>query len=200
MHSQNRVCVELPNTVYCPDPQSWREWLAANHNSIREIWLLFPKKHVNKPCVSYDDALDEALCHGWIDSLIKRIDADWYARKFTPRTNNQKWSELNKRRMTRLMKEHRMLPVGLRKFQIQKEAASEEVEAGKPKFPAAVPLFISRELKKNAEAWENFNRLAPSHRRNYLAWIMFAKRDETRQKRLKEAIKLLASNQTLGLK
>jgi uncharacterized protein YdeI (YjbR/CyaY-like superfamily) len=187
-------------TVYCPDNQAWHDWLRRHHDSRREIWLLFPKKHTRKPCVSYSEALDEALCYGWIDSLIKRVDDDWYARKFTPRTNNQKWSELNKQRVATLMKAGRMMPVGIAKFAVDATSASNSGAPSKPKLPSTVPLFISRNLKKNAKAWKNFNNLAPSHKSRYVWWIMFAKRDETRQKRLKEAIVLLAGNQKLGLK
>jgi uncharacterized protein YdeI (YjbR/CyaY-like superfamily) len=190
-------------TVYCQDNQTWRDWLARHHDSIREIWLLFPKKHTGKPCVSYSDALDEALCYGWIDSLVKRVDDDWYARKFTPRTNNQKWSELNKRHVARLLKEGRMMSVGLAKFNVDATSQRERIKSdtpSKPTLPSTVPPFIGRSLKKNARAWKNFNNLAPSHKRRYVGWIMFAKRDETRQKRLKEAIALLAENQKLGLK
>lgn len=192
--------METSPTVYFPDPASWRHWLERHHDSAREVWLLFPKKHANKPCVSYSDALDEALCHGWIDSLIKKIDADWYARKFTPRTNKQKWSELNKQRVARLIRDHRMLPVGMEKFQTHEAGASDAAASDKPRLPSTAPPFISRALKKNTKAWENFNKLAPSHKRQYLGWIMFAKRKETRQKRLNEAIALLAANQKLGLK
>ncbi len=183
-------------TVYCPDEQSWRDWLASHHDSSREIWLLFTKKHTKKPCVTYGEALDEALCHGWIDSLIKRVDDDWYARKFTPRTNNQKWSEVNKRHVARLIKDGRMTSHGLAKVAYDRNATPPP----RPELPSTVPLFISRQLKRNARAWENFNNLAPSHKRRYVGWIMFAKRDETRQKRLKEATALLAANQKLGLK
>ncbi|HYR41832.1 MAG TPA: YdeI/OmpD-associated family protein [Terriglobia bacterium] len=186
-------------TVYCPDEQSWRNWLASHHDSSREIWLLFPKKHTGKPCVSYSDALDEGLCYGWIDSLIKRIDDDWYARKFTPRTDNRKWSEINKKRAARLIKDGRMMPVGIAKFRSENGSAS-AAPPPRPELPSTVPPFISRHLKRNARAWENFKNLAPSHKRRYVGWIMFAKRDETRQKRLKEATALLAANQKLGLK
>jgi uncharacterized protein YdeI (YjbR/CyaY-like superfamily) len=192
--------METSKTVYCSDHASWSQWLTRNHDSAREIWLLFPKKHTKKPCISYSDALDEALCHGWIDSLIKRIDNDWYARKFTPRTNHRKWSELNKQRVANLIKQRRMLSAGMEKFKNQQGSASEASAQEKPKLPSTVPAFIRRSLKKNAKAWENFNKLAPSHRRRYVGWIVFAKRDDTRQKRLSEAIRLLAANQKLGLK
>src|SRR2546426_1174297 len=184
---------EIMETVYCPHQASWRQWLAHHHDSDREIWLLFPKKHAAKPCVSHTDALDEALCYGWIDSLIKRVDDDWYARKFTPRTNKKKWSELNKQRVARLINEGRMMPSGLAKLGYSEQPASAVKQPRKPELPSTLPSVISRSLKKNSKAWKNFTKLAPFHRRRYVGWIMFAKREETRQKRLKEAITLLAA-------
>ena len=184
-------------TMYCRDCESWRKWLKDHHDTSREIWLLFPKKHTKKPSVSYSEALDEALCYGWIDSLIKRVDDDWYTMRFTPRTNNQKWSEVNRRRVTRLIQDGRMTAFGMAKVEYEKTSTDKTV---RPELPSTVPLFISRYLKLNAKAWENFQNLAPSHRRRYVGWIMFAKREETRKKRLKEAVGLLAANQKLGLK
>ena len=186
----------MPNSVYCEDQQAWRHWLAGNHTSIREIWLLFPKKHTGKPCVTYDDALDEALCYGWIDSLIKRIDDDWYARKFTPRSDNQNWSAVNKKHVARLIKEGRMLPAGLAKF-----GRTESKPKPRPRLDSfKFTPDIVRSLKANSRAWGNFSKLAPTHQQRYTVWIMSAKQDETRQRRVKEAIRLLAANQKLGLK
>ena len=150
--------------------------------------------------MSYSDALDEGLCYGWIDSLIKRIDADWYARKFTPRTNSQKWSEINKQRAARLISEGRMTASGLAKVAYDSASPGKVAPPPGPELPSTVPVFISRHLKRNARAWENFKNLAPSHKRRYVGWIMFAKQEQTRQKRLKEATAMLAANQKLGLK
>jgi len=185
-------------TVYCPDLQSWRKWLERHRDSNREIWIRYPKKHTGKPSVTHSDALDEALCHGWIDSLVKRIDDDWYAVKFTPRTNNENWSAVNRKRVTELIKAGRMTAAGMAK--VKYDRGSKPRTAPKLELPSTLPLFISRHLKKNARAWENFQKLAPSYRRRYVGWILFAKREETRLKRLKETTVMLAANQKLGLK
>src|SRR5438093_3815253 len=148
-------------SVYCPHKASWRQWLADHHDSDREIWLLFPKKHAAKPCIPYTDALDEALCYGWIDSLIKRVDDDWYARKFTPRTNNKKWSELNKQRVARLIKEGRMTPSGFAKLGYTEQPAGTVKQPPNPTLPSTLPSVIGRILKKNSKAWKNFTKLAP---------------------------------------
>ncbi len=170
----------MPATVYCADHHAWRDWLEANHTSVREIWLLFPKKHTGKPSVSYSEALDEALCFGWIDSLIKRIDDDWYARKFTPRSDNQNWSAVNKRHVARLIKGGRMLPAGLAKLGLDPKS-----EKPRPRLDSfKLTPDVIRSLKTNSKAWDNFNKLAPSHRQRYTVWIMSAKQDETRQRRV----------------
>ena len=88
--------MEITTTFYAPDRAAWRAWLAANGQAEREIWLIFYKKHTGTPCVSYDEAVEEALCFGWIDGLIKRLDDDRYAQRFTPRKPGSSWSESNK--------------------------------------------------------------------------------------------------------
>lgn len=147
--------------------------------------------------MSYEDSVEEALCHGWIDSIIKRIDENRYARKFTPRTDNQNWSELNKRRVAKLIREGRMTEIGLAKVKYSK--AESQPRKSRPEV-LSVPAFLEQGLRQNKRAWENFIRLAPSHKRNYILWITMAKREETRAKRLQEAIQLLVQNKKLGLK
>lgn len=93
----------------------WRDWLAAHHDREAAIWLVFFKKHTGKPCVSYQDAVDEALCFGWIDSIVRRLDDERYAQKFTPRKPKSNWSEINRRIFARLVREGRMTAAGLAK-------------------------------------------------------------------------------------
>ena len=89
--------MEITKTYYVATRSEWCKWLQKHHTSATEIWLIYYKKHTGMPRVSYNDAVEEALCFGWIDSLVKRVDADTYAQKFTPRKSKSKWSELNKR-------------------------------------------------------------------------------------------------------
>ena len=104
--------------------KQWREWLAKNHAVTAEVWLVFYKKHTGRPCLSYDEAVEEALCFGWIDSLVKRLGEDRYARKFTPRVDSSKWSAANLERMKRLVESGRMTEIGLAKFDAAAEPAS----------------------------------------------------------------------------
>jgi uncharacterized protein YdeI (YjbR/CyaY-like superfamily) len=183
-------------TLRAVDPEAWRTWLKKHHTSETEIWLLFPKNHTGLPAVSYDHALDEALCYGWIDSIIRRIDDDWYARKFTPRTNCTNWSELNRKRVAKLVQEGRMTPAGISKI------ANADVPAPtqQRRLDASMPPFFEQALERNSRARANFDRLAPSYRRAYIMWVTQAKREETRLRRLSEAVQLLAANKKLGLK
>jgi uncharacterized protein YdeI (YjbR/CyaY-like superfamily) len=172
--------------------ERWREWLAKHHASESEVWLIFHKKHTGKPSVAYKDALDEALCYGWIDSLIKRIDDDRYARKFTPRKAESNWSSINITRYNELKAANKLAPPGL--------ARSPE---GRPVVdmarPDTVPTYIEKAIKADDKAWAFFEGLAPSHRRQYVAWIDSAKREETKRKRLTEAIKMMRAERTPGL-
>ena len=172
--------------------ERWRQWLAKNHASESEVWLIFHKKHTGKPSVAYKDALDEALCYGWIDSLIKRIDDDRYARKFTPRKAESNWSSINIKRYNELKAAKKLAAPGL--------ARSPE---GRPVVDgassASIPAYIERAIKLDGKAWAFFESLAPSHRRLYIHWIDSAKREETKQSRLRRAIIKLKAGRKPGL-
>jgi uncharacterized protein YdeI (YjbR/CyaY-like superfamily) len=176
----------------------WRAWLAKHHATEAEVWLVFNKRHTGKPRVPYNDAVEEALCFGWIDSIVKRVDDETYAQKFTPRKPNSKWSALNRKRVAALIGQGRMMEAGMATL----SGKHFHAQAGDstPKRSGAIPPFISHAIKAKPKAWLYFTQLAPSYRRNYIGWIMAAKKDETRQKRLREAIALLLQNKKLGLK
>jgi uncharacterized protein YdeI (YjbR/CyaY-like superfamily) len=184
------------------DRSAWRFWLAANYASEREVWVVFQKKHTGQICMSYEDSVEEALCFGWIDSTVKRLDDDTYARKFTPRTDNSNWSESNKLRVAKCIKEGRMTAIGLAKvaYANPENYQSRTKLSAKPAKPIALPSFLSRALRADTTVWKNFNSLPPSHQRNYIGWIIQAKREETQERRLNEAIRMLAENKRLGLK
>jgi uncharacterized protein YdeI (YjbR/CyaY-like superfamily) len=144
--------------------------------------------------MSYDDAVEEAICFGWIDSIIRRLDDDRYARKFTPRKADSKWSTINRRRYAQLKERGLLAAPGLKRA-----PTSRSGDAPRPSLDA-IPTYIEETLKSVPRAWRTFTELAPSHRRAYIAWIDSAKRDETKQKRLREAVALLAEGRKLGLK
>ena len=175
----------------------WRKWLAKNHASESEVWLIFHKQHTGIESIDYQDALDEALCFGWVDSLVKRLDDRRFARKFTPRRANSRWSDVNRKRYAALEAEGRLKPPGIERGPTDRGYAARPARL---ELPAKLPAYIQDALKKNTTALRNFKALPSEQRRRYYAWIESAKRDETKQRRLEEAIRLLASGKVLGLK
>jgi uncharacterized protein YdeI (YjbR/CyaY-like superfamily) len=180
--------------------KEWREWLAKNHTTENEVWLVYHKKHSGSSGIAYADSVEEALCFGWIDSIIQRIDDDVYVRKFTPRKKSSRWSALNKRRVARLIKEGRMTKAGLAVLNYSNSDDDYGRTPERAQQNLIPPPFMEQALRRNPKAWSNFQSLAPSYRRNYIGWISAAKTDETRNKRIKEAIALLAENKKLGMK
>lgn len=176
----------------------WRRWLQKNHNKVAGIWMVYLKGAGAKDCIRYEDAIEEALCWGWIDSIVKKVDEERYVRKFTPRQAGSIWSALNKKRIEKMMTEGRMTKAGLTKI----ETAKRNGEWAKAHAPAngleGLPEF-GRALAASKKAMEFFEGLAPSYKRQFLGWIGQAKRDETRTKRIAEAVRLLEQGKRLGM-
>jgi uncharacterized protein YdeI (YjbR/CyaY-like superfamily) len=171
----------------------WRRWLQGNHASSPGVWLVFHKTHTGVESLPYEDSVREALCFGWIDSLVKRLDEDRYLRKFTPRKPTSRWSDLNRKRWSELKKAGRLARPGLA------AAPTEKRYAPIPEVPE-LPAYIAKALKARPEAWRFFQGLSRTERRYYVGWIHLAKREATREKRLREAVGLLAAGKKLGLR
>jgi len=191
--------------IYFNSSESFRSWLKKNHNESIGIWMIFYRKQKNIECIKYTEALEEALCFGWIDSIIKKVDNDHYVRKFTPRTNTSKWSELNKKIVISLIEKGKMTNAGLEKIDIYLKTGRVDWESEKSKRDGEkaeyiVPDFILRAFAENEPALKNFNNLTKTYKRHFILWITNAKREETIQYRLKESIGLLKENRKLGLK
>jgi uncharacterized protein YdeI (YjbR/CyaY-like superfamily) len=174
--------------------REWRTWLRDHHGSESEIWLVFHKRHTGLSEMSYDDTVEEALCFGWVDSLVRRLDEDRYARKLTPRKPGSRWSTANRRRYADLEARGLLAAAGL-----ERAPTSRTGDAPRPRL-TVLPAYIEKALKADARAREHFERLAPSKRRAYIGWVDSAKREETRARRLREAVGLLAAGRKLGLK
>jgi len=185
--------MDIGETVYFATREEWRNWLEANHAKSKSIWLIFYKKGSGKPRAPYDDAVEEALCFGWIDSTVKRIDEEKYAQKFTPRKPGSGWSESNVARAEKLIKEGRMCEPGLALY--RKGRAADKVIRDRD---MAEPPGLAAALAKDANAQAFFNKLPPSHRKQYFLWINDAKREATREKRIKESVELLAQHRKLS--
>jgi uncharacterized protein YdeI (YjbR/CyaY-like superfamily) len=154
---------------------------------------VFYKRHTGVKSISYEDAVREALCFGWIDSLIKRLDDDRYVLKITPRRTTSKWSDLNRKRWAELKAAGLLTSAGLA------AAPTSKTYAPKPVIPD-LPAHIAKALKANPKAWKFFCGLAPTDRRQFVVWIHIAKRAETRENRIRESIRLLSTGKKLGLK
>jgi uncharacterized protein YdeI (YjbR/CyaY-like superfamily) len=173
--------------------REWRAWLSKHHQSSPGGWLVFYKARTGVTSMPHEDSVREALCFGWIDSLVKRLDDDRYALKFTPRQPTSKWSDLNRKRWAELKAAGLMTEAGLA------AAPTANTYAPRPIVPK-LPAYIVKALRTNPKAWSYFRALAPSHRRHFVVWIHLAKRPATRAKRLRESIELLAAGKKLGLK
>jgi uncharacterized protein YdeI (YjbR/CyaY-like superfamily) len=174
---------------------AFRKWLAANHATAKVLWLVFYKKHTGKRSISYEDAVRQALCHGWIDSIVKRMDDDRYLQKFTPRTNKAKWSRSNIDRAIELIKTGQMTEAGYAVLPARDICALKRSEMPKPARRDRTPSFLLSRLRQDQKAHAFFQSLAPSYKRNYLAWIMAAKQEKTRLRRLEKAVAMLRRGQ-----
>jgi uncharacterized protein YdeI (YjbR/CyaY-like superfamily) len=162
----------------------WRKWLEAHHATESEVWLRYEKKHTGRRALTWSEAVQEALCFGWIDTTVKRESDESYVQRFTPRKKGSKWSAVNQRHAKKLIEEGLMTDAGL--VVIDWTPPKKRVEA--------LPKALERELKKDKTAWKNFNDLPRGQRLLYVRWIAEAKREETQLKRLSMAIEKLRGN------
>jgi uncharacterized protein YdeI (YjbR/CyaY-like superfamily) len=178
--------------VEAPDREAWRAWLDENHATGGGAWLVNYRKATGKAGVPYDEAVEEALCFGWIDSKTNPLDDERYLQMFTPRRPGSAWSRSNKERVERLERDGRMTPAGRALVEAAKRDGSwtkldaiENLE---------IPPDLAEALAANPEAEENFVAFSASSRRHILGWIASAKRPETRAKRIAETARLAAEN------
>jgi uncharacterized protein YdeI (YjbR/CyaY-like superfamily) len=163
-------------------PEEFRSWLRQHHATADELWVGFYKKGSGRPSITWPEAVDEALCFGWIDGLRKSIDEVSYRIRFTPRRPGSTWSAVNVRRAEALVEAGRMEPAGLAAFTRRREdrTGSYSFEQGKVAFAEE----LEAELRGNAKAWEFFQAQPATYRKTVTWWVMSAKRDETRKRRL----------------
>ncbi|MGD0342076.1 MAG: YdeI/OmpD-associated family protein [Bacteroidales bacterium] len=172
--------------------EEWREWLKNNHASVRETWLVFYKKPSGKPRIPYNDAVEEALCFGWIDGKLKRVNDDYYIQRFTPRRRGSTWSELNISRVRKMISEGLMMKPGLDAFLEYLDNPS--LLTVRNTEVKDIPDALIKELKKNKKAFDNFYNFPVSTRKIYLQWLTNAKREETISRRIGKIIELAEKN------
>jgi uncharacterized protein YdeI (YjbR/CyaY-like superfamily) len=180
------------------DREAWRRWLSVHHDKASEIWLAYYKKGTGKKSVTYDEALDEALCFGWIDSVIRSLDAEKYMQRWTPRRPGSVWSAANKKRLAKLSAEGRMGEAGLDKAKAAKRDGSwAKIDAIDPNLKTPAELLDALEAKPGAR--EKFDALPPSQRKLWSSWIHSAKRAETKNRRAEAAGEWIAAGRKVGI-
>jgi uncharacterized protein YdeI (YjbR/CyaY-like superfamily) len=183
--------MKITKTLYVTNRKDWRSWLAKNHAKEKEIWLIYYRKSSGKNRIPYNDAVEEALCYGWIDSIVKGIDDKKYCQRFSPRKNTSILSALNKERIKKMIKEGKMNDIGLK-------AVSHVFDKDKEdKFVLAKD--IKKELKKNKVLWENFDNFSEEYKRIRIQWIEEVRGyPELFKKRLNYFLKMTAKNKKFG--
>jgi uncharacterized protein YdeI (YjbR/CyaY-like superfamily) len=165
----------------------WRRWLERHHAAKREVWLAYYKAHTGKPTVTYVEAVEEALCFGWIDGQVQRIDDESWVQRFTPRRSNSKWSKVNLRRFARLTAEGLVVEAGRAAGPTRNTRVAVAFWDG----PDVTPPQVKAALEPSARAWAAFQSLPPSRRKQYIAWLASARKPETLARRAAQAIDLL---------
>ena len=183
------------NPKFFPTPSTFRKWLAANHTKAKELVVGFYKKGSGKPSITWPESVDEALCFGWIDGVRNSIDEESYRIRFTPRKPSSVWSAVNIRNVERLIKEKRMQPAGLKAFEARKENRS-GIYAYEQRSPELVEPYAGI-FKRNKAAWKFFQAQPPYYRKTMNWWIVSAKQEGTRSKRLDKLIEESAKGKRL---
>lgn len=171
---------------YAKDRKAWRQWLQKNHAKASGVWLVYYKKNSGKSRVSYENAVEEALCFGWIDSIVKPVDEEKYMQKFTPRKIKSVWSALNKKRVKELTEQNLMTPAGIKIIDIGKQNGSWTKLDHVENF--VVPPDLAKVFAKNKKLLKYFEGLAKSVRKQWLYRLGNARLTETRTKRINELI------------
>jgi len=183
------------NLKFFKTPSAFGKWLEANHAKSKELWVGFYKKNSGKSSITWPQSVDEALCFGWIDGIRKRIDETSYMIRFTPRKASSVWSAVNIRNAEKLIKEKRMQPAGLQAFAARKEYRS-GIYSYEQRSPELEDKYV-RKLKRNRAAWKFFQAQPPSYRKMMNWYIVSAKQEETRLKRLDKLIEASAQGRRL---
>ncbi len=193
MAKKKRVSSLPENSFLAKSRDDWRVWLSSHHQTSQGIWLVTFRKGRGRPRLEYSDAVEEALCFGWVDSLPRKLDDDRTMLYFAPRKKGSGWSALNKQRVERLMREGLMMPAGLAKVEAAKKDGTwsklDEVEA------LVVPDDLLVELRRYEHAAKFFEAFPKSVKRGILEWILNAKRPETRHKRISETARMADVNE-----
>lgn len=183
----------MMNTFYAENRDEWRNWLLQNYKDTREIWLIYYKVHMDVPCITYGESVEEAICFGWVDGLIHGIDDEKYKRRFTPRKNGSIWSKINKERAQKMISLGKMTPAGLETIEIAKQNGQWD-KAYRMKEKIELPDDLKEALTKNPVAWKNFQKYSNSNRFIIITRIEKANTIEKRKAKISRAVELAEKN------
>jgi uncharacterized protein YdeI (YjbR/CyaY-like superfamily) len=186
----------MENILTFTNREEWRFWLTANFDKEEYVWLTLYKKKFRKKGMTLQDAVEEAICFGWIDGKLKRVDTERFILRFSPRKEKSVWSRINKERAKRLIKSGKMTNAGIVKIlEAKKNGIWESAYTNRTKED--IPLDLKEALMKERTAWVNFQRFANSYRNMYIGWVNGAKTAETRTKRIKKVVEQSLFNKKL---
>jgi uncharacterized protein YdeI (YjbR/CyaY-like superfamily) len=175
------------NTLYVSTREAWRQWLQENYQTAAEIWLIYPRQHTSKPRIPYNDAVEEALCFGWIDSITRTIDEDHYSQRFTPRKPRSSYSQTNKERLRRLIDQEKVLP----------EVLATVSHLLEEEF--VFPPDIGAALRANETAWANFQKYSGAYQRIRMAYVETGRgRPGEFEKRLNHLLRMTEQDKQFG--
>jgi uncharacterized protein YdeI (YjbR/CyaY-like superfamily) len=173
--------------IYFSSQKKFRHWLEKNHDKVEFAWLAIKKKNSQNPCITYFEAVEESLCFGWIDGQVKSLNEENFIQRFTPRRERSLWSKINKDKALKLIKEGKMTEAGLKKIEDAKRDGRWQKAYSTAK-KLAIPDDLKKSLLTVSGAKEAFNNFAPGHQSMYIHWLNFAKKEETRRKRIEKVI------------
>mgnify|MGYP001576358816 CR=1 FL=1 len=189
------MCLE--EALLFNDRNEWRSWLEKNHMNTKEVWLLHYKKQSKKQTLDHIDAVEEALCFGWIDSKLKKIDQERYILKYSPRKQKSVWSKINKENAEKMIASGKMTHAGLEKIEETKKHGLWDT-AYTNKLKERIPLDLKKALLADSIAWDNFQHFANSYRNMYCGWVKNAKTNETRKRRIAQVVERSQNNKKPG--
>ena len=188
--------MELNSALSFKNRDEWRKWLEKNHRKEKEVWLVHYKKHVGKIGIQLEEAVEEALCFGWIDGKLRKVDKERFILRYSPRKVNSVWSKLNRERVERLMKAGKMTAAGLSIIEEAKKRGSWNQAYTNLKRDR-IPPDLRKALAEDKRALDNFQRFANSYRNMYIHWVKSATTGKTRRERIEKVVKQASQNKKL---
>jgi uncharacterized protein YdeI (YjbR/CyaY-like superfamily) len=184
--------------IYLSSRADWRDWLAENHAVSPGIWLVYYKKHTGVARIPYDDAVEEALCFGWIDSTVRRLDDQRFCQKFVPRRERSNWSAHNRTRAEKLIASGAMTPAGMVKIEAARASGAWD-KALEDRVDRPAPPELKKALAEDTQAAAELRRWSPTQRKYLVNWVAEAKKAETRERRAGKAVRMLREGKKPGM-